>query len=197
MTTTILMVRHGAHDLLGKILCGRIEGVPLNDQGREQARAAARRLSDQDIAAVYSSPLERCLQTARTLADALSCPLAEDAGLMEVDFGAWSGQPFDTLAGEHWTRWNTARDEARPPQGESMAETQARVIDFLDRMRGRHPGRRVAAVSHADVIKAALLHVLDLPLQAYGRIEVDPGSVSVVVAADWGCKVHSINEAAA
>jgi broad specificity phosphatase PhoE len=198
VTTTVYLVRHGAHDRLGKVLCGRMAGVALNDDGLAQAKAAARRLRGRGVAAVYASPVQRTWQTAAPIGEALACPVSVDEGLTEIDFGDWSGKPFDELGSDpDWAAWNTARGEARPPAGESMAEARDRVIGFLDRVREAHPEQAVIAVSHADVIKAALLQVLGLPLQAYGRIEVDPGSISVIVTGGWGAKVHSINEAIA
>jgi broad specificity phosphatase PhoE len=198
VTTTVYLVRHGAHDRLGNVLCGRMAGVALNDDGVAQAQAAAKRLGGRGVAAVYASPVQRAWQTAAAIGEALACPVSVDEGLSEIDFGDWSGKAFEELGADpDWAVWNTARGEARPPGGESMAEARDRVIGFLDRVREAHPDEAVVAVSHADVIKAALLQVLGLALQAYGRIEVDPGSISVIVTGAWGAKVHSINEAIA
>lgn len=198
MTTVVHLVRHGSHDRLGKVLCGRMEGVTLSLQGVAQARSAAALLAERDIAAVYTSPQERTRQTAAEIAGALGLPFLVDDGLAEIDFGAWSGRAFDDLAGDPaWDAWNNERDSARPPGGETMAEVQGRVSAFIDRARQSHPDEAVVAVSHCDVIKAALLQVLDLPLRAYDRLNVDPGSISVVISGSWGSKVHSINEVAA
>jgi broad specificity phosphatase PhoE len=197
VTTTVFMVRHGAHDRLGKVLCGRMAGVVLGDQGRAEAAAVARRLASRPVTAVYASPMERTQETAAPIAAAFELPVRTEPDLDEIDYGDWAGLSFDALSGPDWDLWNTARETARPPGGESMGEAQARVGRFLERVVREHPGEEVVAVSHADVIKAAVMQVLGLPLRAHTLFDVSPGSISVVVGGDWGVKIHSINEAAA
>ena len=198
MTTVVRMVRHGSHDRLGKVLCGRMEGVTLSGQGLAEAQALGGRLAGRPLAAVYSSPLDRARQTAEPIAAAQGVPVQVDADLNELDFGDWTAMPFDRLHAEpSWPVWNQARGLSRPPGGETMLEAQTRLARFLERMRLRHPDAEVAAVSHSDIIKAAIAHVLGLPLDQYDRFEISPASVSTLVVGDWGAKVHSINEAAA
>jgi broad specificity phosphatase PhoE len=196
--TTIYLLRHGDHGLLGRRLCGRGPGVEISDRGRAQAAALCRRLAQASLAAVYCSPLRRTVQTAEPLAQACGAPLRRDEDLLEVDFGEWTGASFDELAGQElWSRWNQDRGRCRPPGGESMAEVQARFARWLERARSETPQGAVAAVSHCDVIKAAIAHVLGWSLQFHDRLEISPGSISTLVVGDWGAKVHSINEAAA
>lgn len=204
MATTLLLVRHADHELLGRVLAGRMPGVSLSSMGRSRAEALARRLEElarggMDIAAVQSSPRERALETARPIAAALGLPCETMPALDEIEFGAWTGKRFTDLDGDPlWREWNGARGRARPPGGESMAEARDRLLAHLADLCAAYPDGRVVLVSHADMIKAALLHVLGLPPEAYGRIEVDPAGVSAVVLGPWGGpwtgKVLSLNE---
>lgn len=195
MATTFLFVRHAAHDLLGKVLTGRMPGVTLGAAGLAQAAALGRRLRAVDIAAVQSSPRERAQQTARPIAAALGLTCETVPALDEIDFGAWTGKAFDDLDPDpHWRTWNAERATARAPGGESMREAQARVSAHLERLRARRPGRRIVLVSHGDVIKAALLHALGCSLDAIARIEIAPASVSTVVLGDRGGTIIGLNE---
>lgn len=197
MTTTVYLVRHGSHDRLGKVLCGRMDGVSLTDRGRREAEALGRRLAGDGLAAVYTSPLARTRETARPIADAAGLQPIEDDDLLEIDFGAWTGRSFVELEGDAaWVLWNTHRSTARPPGGESMADVQARLRRWFDRVRSPGGDERIAAVTHADVIKAFVADVLGFSLDRHDRVEVSPGSVSVVVGGDWGLKVISLNEIA-
>lgn len=197
MTTTIFFVRHGSHDRLGHVLCGRMAGVSLSERGREEARAVGRRLAGEDLAAIYASPMERTRETADLAADAAGLPveLAED--LIEIDYGDWTGATFEALrADARWDRWNTAKGVTRPPGGETLLAVQVRVRRFVDMAMARHPEQRIAAVSHGDPIKVILAHATGMPLDNLMRLEISPASMSVLVAGDWGMKVFSVNEAA-
>lgn len=195
MTTTVYFVRHGSHDRLGKVLCGRMAGVTLSDRGRAECQAVAQRLAREPIDAVYASALERTLQSAEPIGQALGLPVQADENLMEVDYGDWTGAGFADLDGQpEWRAWNEQRASAMPPGGESMAQVQMRVGRFINEAVQRHPDQRIVAVSHGDVIKAALMAGMGLSLDEHHRIEISPGSLSVVVAGEWGLKVHSMNE---
>jgi probable phosphoglycerate mutase len=202
VTTTLFLVRHGAHDRLGRILCGRMAGVGLSAQGRAEAARVADRLSREPIAAVYASPLQRAQETAAPIAETFGLTVETEPGLDEIDFGAWTGKPLDELAEDpRWEPWCRERSLHRPPPGEtpgeSMLEAQARAARAIDALRARHPEEAVALVSHADLIKALLCHWLGLGLDRYLRFDVDPASVSVAVVGDWGAKVLRINEGVA
>lgn len=195
MTTTVFLVRHGSHDRLGKVLCGRMDGVSLSEQGRNEAEAVGRRLEGEGLSAVYASPLARTLETAEPIAGRCRAPLHVDDDLLEIDFGDWTGKSFEALhADPAWATWNFARSLARPPGGESVPDVQARLTRWLDRVRGRHPDARIAAVTHADVIKALAAHALGFSMDQHDRLDVGPASVSVLAAGDWGVKVLSLNE---
>lgn len=171
-------------------------GVELSAQGRAEADALAGRLRDEAVAAVYASPLERTRQTAKPIATQCGLEVQESADLLEIEFGAWTGAALERLEGDpQWSLWNNARTQARPPGGESMLEVQLRLCRWLDGARARHPDQRIVAVSHGDVIKAALAYALGLSLDQHLRLEVGPASVSVLVVGEWGMKVLSINEA--
>jgi len=196
VTTTVFFVRHGSHDRLGRILCGRMEGVGLSETGRKEARAAGRRLAGEGLAAIYSSPMERTLETAELLAAIVGLPVEISAELTEVDAGEWTGAAFETLARDpRWANWNTARAISRAPGGESLVEVQARVRRWVDQVRLRHPDQRIAAVSHGDPIKTILAHAVGMPLDNLDRLEISPASVSVLVTGEWGMRVFSVNEA--
>jgi broad specificity phosphatase PhoE len=195
MSTTVFFVRHGAHDWLGRTLCGRMDGVTISQAGRAQAEAVARRLAGERITALYASPMRRAEETAAPIGRALTLQVQKVDALDEIDLGQWTGALLEDLDhAPEWAWWNNARGQHRPPGGESMLEVQARVARWLEDLAQRHAGKAVAAVSHADVIKAALCHALGLCLDHHGRIEISPGSISAIVTAPWGLKVHSINE---
>ena len=198
MTTTFFLVRHAAHDRVGAILCGRMPGVSLGSIGRSQAERLAARLANENVASVLTSPLDRARETAEPIAARLGRAPEICDGINEIDFGAWSGLSFDALAPDPgWVSWNNVRSISRPPGGETMLEAQARILKVIERTRKAHPGRAVVLVSHGDVIKAALLYHLGMPIDAYPRFEIDPASISTLLVSDWGSKVLRLNEVVA
>jgi probable phosphoglycerate mutase len=195
VTTTFHLVRHAAHDRVGTVLCGRMPGVHLGTLGKAQAERLAERFATETVAGIHTSPLERAVETSEPIATRLGQPLEICQGIAEIDFGAWSGTSFEALAQDpRWSAWNNARSNSRPPYGETMLEAQARIVGVLEQLRSRYPDRSVILVSHSDVIKAALLYHLGLPLDAYGRFDIEPASISTLVVGDWGSKVLRLNE---
>ena len=193
--TTIFLVRHAAHDRVDKVLCGRMPGVSLGHLGRAQAERVAERLSRDDLSAIWSSPLDRALETAEPIAAASSLAVEVTAGLSEIDLGEWTGRPFEELDPDpRWRSWNSERASGQAPGGERMQAVQDRVSAALEEMRFRYPGGRVAAISHADVIKSALCWILGLSLDRLHALEVEPASVSSVVLWEGGGKVLTLNE---
>jgi probable phosphoglycerate mutase len=173
-------------------------GVTLGSTGREQARRLGHRFAAEAIAAVQSSPLERARETAEPIAAETGCAVEVNEGITEIEFGAWSGRSFMELRDDPaWSIWNTARAFSRPPGGETMLEAQTRIVHAMEALRGLYRERAVVLVSHSDVIKAALLYHLGLPVDAYPRIEIEPASVSTLVVGDWGAKVVRLNEVVA
>jgi broad specificity phosphatase PhoE len=193
--TTVNFVRHGSHDSLGRRLCGRMPGILLNAAGEAEAHRLAERFRHERIAAVYSSPLERTVQTASPIAAALGLQVETDMDINELDLGGWTGAAFGALSHKpDWQWWNAARGQHRPPGGETMIEVQVRVSRWLETVRRRYPEEAVVAVSHGDVIKAALAFTLGLSLDHHARLDVDPGSINTIQSGDWGLKVLRVNE---
>ena len=200
--TTVHLIRHGTHGLLAHTLAGRMSGVRLSEAGQEQSRLLAERLAGRGgiggIEAVYSSPLERCVETAAPIASRLNLEVQVSEALIELDFGDWTGRTFESIKGDPlWPLFNTSRSLTRPPNGELMREAQARVVYFIDELRGRHGDEAaIVLVSHGDVIRSALLHYLGMPLDFWLRIEVGPASISTVEVRPWGPRVVRLNEPA-
>ena len=194
-TTTIYLVRHAAHGLLERVLTGRMPQVHLADLGHAQARRLARHFAGLSITAIQTSPRERAEETARPIARAANLPCDIVDALDEIDIGAWTGRAFADLAGDpDWQAWNSRRSIARAPGGESMAEVQARMLAHLQAIPARHPEGRVVMVSHADVIKAVLLHVLGASLDAFASFDIAPASISTLLLGDWGGRIVALNE---
>jgi broad specificity phosphatase PhoE len=185
--TKFLLIRHGAHDLLGKVLAGRMPGVSLNSVGQQQATALPERLAGCEIHALYSSPMDRCRETAAPLAQARHQEPIIDPAFHEIDFGTWTSRTFTDLHPDaEWQQWNTRRSLAQPPCGEAMATVQSRFIAGLHTLAGLHDGQTVAIFSHGDPIKSALLHFLGSPLDHMPSLEISPASLSVVhIHRDW------------
>jgi broad specificity phosphatase PhoE len=195
MTATFFLVRHAAHDNVGGFLAGRTPGIRLGADGQAQAARLAQRLKRESFEAIYASPLERAEETAAAISTASHVPVERAEALNEVDFGSWSNKSFDELDRDPaWRRWNEWRSLARTPAGETMLDVQRRVIDLLLRLRDRKPDAVAVLVSHADVIRAAIGHVLGLSIDSLQRFEISPGSVSTLLLGDWGGRLLSLNE---
>ena len=195
MTTTIILIRHGAHDLLGRKIAGRMAGVGLNAVGHAQSAALSERLADWRIAAICSGPLRRVRETAGPLARDLGMQVDIDPAFDEIDFGRWTGLAFDVLRDDPlWDRWNRCRGVASCPGGESFTEVHARVARGLQRLAREHPDQAVAVITHGDIIKAAVGLTLGLPLDCHDRFEIAPASLSVVLYGEWGTKLLKLNE---
>lgn len=195
--TTFLLVRHGAHALGGGIIAGRSPDVHLSDLGRQQAMGLVDRVAHLPIAAIYSSPMDRTLETARPLANHLQLEIGVRESLNEIDFGDWTGQTIEDLKTHPlWSAWNEFRSGTRIPGGESMLETQSRIVRELENLCSRHPQECVALFSHGDVIKSAVAYALGVPLDMFRRIEIGLASVSVIEIGDFGPWVLAVNNTA-
>ncbi len=191
---TIHLVRHAAHGLLGRVLTGRMAGVPLSIEGMAQAGALAARFSGMEIAAVLSSPMQRARETAEPIAGALGLGVTVEAGLDEIDFGAWTGRTFAALDGQPaWHAWNRHRGSAGCPGGETMLAAQSRAVSAVLRAGESYAGQHVVMVSHQDVLKAVLAHVLGTSLDHLARFSLDPASRSTLTLFDDGARVEAIN----
>jgi probable phosphomutase (TIGR03848 family) len=178
--TRILLIRHGVNDYVKKgLLAGRTPGVHLNDDGRAQAQALAERLGGETIAAVYSSPLERCHETAAPLAERLGLELRPLEDVKETDCGDWTGQALEELRKlEAWAQVQVNPSGFRFPNGESMANIQFRMASALDSLQQRHTGETIAVFSHSDPIKLVLCFYIGMPIDLFQRLEISPASIS-------------------
>jgi probable phosphoglycerate mutase len=193
MVTTFLLIRHATTDAVGRELAGRQPGHGLNDAGREQVARLCDALEECPIDRVFSSPLERALQTAAPLAERLKVGLQIAEPLNELDYGEWTGASFETLASDpRWNAFNANRSLTRIPNGELMVEVLARAIAFLLELREQFSGETIALVTHCDVIRAILLFLLGMPLDQFLRLEIRPASLSTVLLHEHGAVVQSI-----
>jgi broad specificity phosphatase PhoE len=193
--TLFYLVRHGEHALQGRLLVGRTNGIGLSPKGRAEAAAAAERLAEEKIDAIYASPLDRTRETAEMIAGRVGLPVAIRDDVIELDFGEWTGLSFDQVrVDQRWGPWQGCRSIATIPGGESWRQVQDRTVNALFDLRRCHPDGAVVVVSHGDVIRAALLFVLGMPLDFYHRIEVGTGSISTVRIDDSGIRVSAVNE---
>jgi broad specificity phosphatase PhoE len=169
--------------------------VCLSEQGRAEAATLAERLAAAGITVIYSSPLERALETAGPVAARLRLPIEIRDGLGEVRFGDFTGRTMAELDRDPaWHKFNHYRGSTRAPGGELMLEAQARMVAELERIRESHPDGVVAVFSHSDIIRAAVLHYAGMPLDLFERIEIHPASVSVIELGDAGPRILKLNE---
>jgi broad specificity phosphatase PhoE len=181
--TTFLLIRHAHWDGVGRVLAGRLEGVRLSPTGVAEAARLADALRSLELAAVYTSPLERARETAAPLARARGLKAQEESRLLELDFGRWTGELVAALRDDpSWRRFNDERATARIPDGETMAEAVARARDALHDIACRWGDALVAGVTHGDIIRGLVADALGLPLDRMLQLEVDPASVSVLVS---------------
>lgn len=191
----ILLIRHALTDSVGKRLSGRSQGLHLNAQGQRQAEKLAEQLLAMQIDAIYSSPLERALETAATIAQShhLTCYTSDD--FIEIDFGAWTNRTIEELTPDPiFKRFNTFRSCTRIPGGELTSEAQIRMVKGLEKLHHLHPNKSVAVISHADTIKAAIAHYAGIHLDMFHRIEISPASLSILELYDNDARILQLNE---
>jgi probable phosphoglycerate mutase len=194
---TIILVRHGENDWVKKQrLAGWIPNVHLNENGRQQAEQAARRLVDLPIKAVYSSPVVRCMETAEYIAGAHQLEIVELEDVGEVRYGDWEGKKIKKLAKKKlWHIVQHFPSRIRFPNGEALREVQFRAIQALEKLSLRHADELIAVVSHADLIKLVLAHYLGVHIDLFQRIDIWPASVSVLaLPANGAVRVLRIND---
>ena len=195
----IILVRHGHTPTTGKILPGRAKGLHLSELGKEQASKVATNLSMlENVKAVYASPMERTLETAKPIASAFGLRVQRNRGLIEADFGKWTGRKLSDL--RKLSDWEIVQKNPslfRFPDGESFIEIQSRMVETITRISDKHRGEIVIAVSHADTIKAFLTAMLGTPLDLFQRLHISPCSVSPVILGDGSPFVLAVNASGA
>lgn len=193
--TLFLLIRHGANDTVGKSIAGRMPGIHLNTEGTDQATRLAERVSKQHLDAIYTSPMERTLETARAIAERVGLDAKIDDALVEINYGEWTGKSLEQLADdERWKRFNQVRSLTRVPGGEHILEIQARVVAEMERLREIHPGATLALVTHGDVIRAALAYYGGIALDLVQRYEIGCTSVTAISVEDYGARILKVND---
>lgn len=217
-STLVFLVRHGATPTTGAVLPGRAPGLHLSDRGKAQAASAGERLKTWSqpaipedgkrprrskksppsrrprISGVYASPLERTKETAGAIASALGSTVRTDRGLLECDFGEWTGGSLKDLSKRpEWSTVQRYPSGFRFPGGESFSEMQTRIVRALHGICERHPGEAVVAVSHADPIKAAVADAMGTHLDLFQRIVISPCSITAISYNTLGPTVLAVN----
>jgi broad specificity phosphatase PhoE len=193
--TTFLLVRHAAHDWLGRGVPGRLPGVSLNAEGRRQADELADRLRGRSLHLIYSSPQQRAKETAAPVAAGRGLPVHIDPAFDEIDFGEWTGKSFAELQQDRarWHEWVERRSVAGAPGGELFSAVQQRAMAGMEHLRRIHPSEALLLVSHGDVIKAVVAGFLGLSLDHLERFDIDPASLTIIeTGTDW-FKVKLVN----
>jgi broad specificity phosphatase PhoE len=195
MRTRILLIRHGHTDWIGRAFSGHRAGVHLTERGVSQAEALAERLAGSGISAIYSSPLERTLETAEPLARRLGLDITKRERLIEIDSGDWTGEPFADLAPtDRWKRFMSYRSATRIPGGELMLDVQARGVSELEALREKHGEATIAVFSHADVIRFVFAHYAGIAIDLAHRLEIRPASVSTLALGAEDVRILGLND---
>ena len=193
--TTLLLIRHGANDWVHGRLAGWTPGVHLNEVGRSQAAATAARLATLPLDAIYTSPLDRTVETAQAIAGPRGMPLRLVEGLGEVKYGEWQGAELKELyKHELWPGVQFYPSGTRFPGGETLGEAQMRMVATLDGLRAQHPKGIFAVVSHADIIKLALAYYIGMHMDLFQRLEISPCSVSAIFFTPMGPRLLAYND---
>ncbi|MCI0519869.1 MAG: histidine phosphatase family protein [Chloroflexi bacterium] len=194
--STLLLIRHAENDYVKKgRMAGRTPGVHLNEKGRAQAQTLAEKLSKAPVKAIYSSPLERCLETAAPLAQALGLEVTPAAGLMETDVGEWAGQTLKSLRRlKAWRAVQITPSLFRFPGGESFAEAQLRITAEILAIAARYEAKDMLALfSHGDPIRLAVAYFLGMPLDHFQRLSASTASITALHLGEGGARLLNLN----
>lgn len=190
----LLLIRHALNDWADKKLAGWTPGISLNAEGCAQVEALVKRLADVPLAAIYSSPLERTMETAQPVAESHGLTIQVREALGEIRFGEWTGRSLEELQKEKlWPIVQVYPSGARFPDGESIREVQARLVSEIDAIRDAHEKETVAVFSHSDPIKLVVAHYLGLPLDLYQRLAIGPASVTAFAFTPFGPRLLFMN----
>ena len=193
----LLLVRHGENDYTKKHkLAGYTPHVHLNERGQSQAQALADGLKDVPLKAIYSSPLERAVETATPIATVRGLEVQIEPGLLETNVGKWQGRSLAALRlQKHWKVVQSAPSRAQFPEGETFYECQTRIVTALDVISRKYkPQDTIACVFHADPIKLAVAHYIGLPLDHFQRLSCDTGSVTALYVNESGANLIKLNQ---
>jgi probable phosphomutase (TIGR03848 family) len=191
---TIYLLRHGHSTANAKsVLAGRDFKVQLSSVGEEQAIAVANELSDKKFAKIYSSPLPRCVQTIEPLAKKTKSEIQIADGLIEMEYGAWSGKKLSVLSrNKLWATIQNRPSLVRFPNGESFLEMQSRAIEAVTKL--AIPGKSVLLCSHGDVIKAIVAGFLGLHLDKFQSLSIDPASITAIDLVNGSARLRFMND---
>lgn len=191
----ILLIRHGENDWVGKKLAGRLPGVHLNQNGLNQAQALAETLQNLPIKAIYSSPLERALETAQPLAKIKKMETFICENLSEINFGGWQGKTIKQM--RRLKLWETVQNhpsQMQFPNGESFVDAQNRLVDCITQISEKYePFDLVACFSHSDAIRLLVSHYLNVPLDSFQRIHINTASITMVMLTKEHISVPFVN----
>ena len=193
--TTFLLVRHAAAQAPPGVLIGRNRELGLSVAGKDRAGRLARRLRGLPISSVWSSPLMRAIDTATVIASELTLPVQISEAMNEVDYGEWTGRSFAELESDpRWRSFNTVRSQTAVPGGESMQQVEHRVAERLELWAQHYPANLVVVVTHAEIIRIAVLQTLGLPIDCFDRIEISPGSICALSWSGYSKRLICLNE---
>ena len=194
----LLLIRHGENDYVKTSkLAGRLPGIHLNERGQKQAEALGEALKGVPLTAIYSSPLERAMETAAPVARGRKLEIISEPDLMDTNIGSWQGRSLKVLRlTKLWRIVQNAPSRFRFPDGESFVESQTRYVGALERIIKKHnkPQDIVAGVFHADPIKLAVAYFLGMPLDHFQRLSCDTGSLTALYASDSGANLIKLNQ---
>jgi len=190
----LLLIRHALNDWVGKRIAGWTPGVVLNEEGREQAARLAEWLEPVPLEAVYSSPLERAVETAEPIARSHGLETVTRESIGESRYGELDGKPIEEIfKTDLWEQWRLHPSRTRFPGAETTYEVQVRVVSELEQILQDHPEGNIAVVSHADPIRLAAAYYIGLALDLVGRLWVSPASVTVVRFDEWGPRLTHLS----
>ncbi|NJL05906.1 MAG: MSMEG_4193 family putative phosphomutase [Chloroflexaceae bacterium] len=194
--TTVLLIRHGTNDWVKGRLAGWLPNVHLNEAGQQQAQALAERLRSFPLAAIYSSPIDRTLETAAYLAAPHNLPVQHVAEIGEVRYGDWEGGELKELSQhELWPGIQYYPSGTRfPGGGETLGEVQMRAVRAIDTLRAQHPKEMIALVSHADLLKLVIAYYIGMHIDLFQRLVINPASLTAISFQPMGPRLLAFNE---
>jgi len=193
---TFLLIRHGENEYVAKgRLAGRIPGVHLNEKGLAQAQTLGEALAKAPVKAVYASPLERTMETAQPIAEALGQQVIPESGLLEVDFGDWQDKTLKQLRRRKlWKTVQSSPSLTRFPAGETFADAQQRIVAAIEKLSTQHKSTDlIVCVSHSDIIKLALAYYLGVHIDLFQRLMIAPASISTLHIGEGWARVINYN----